>query len=52
MKIIYDSQHLYSWQNQRVQEWDYDISELPRTKFYKKAKKLNKKSMFFLLHKI
>lgn len=52
MKIVYDSQHLYFWQNQRVQEWDYDISEIPRTKFYKKAKKLNRKSMFFLLNKI
>ena len=50
--IIYNSQHLYFWQNQRVEEWDYDNLELPRTKFYEKAKKSNRKSMFFKLRKI
>ena len=51
-KVIYDLQHLYSWSNQRVEEWNYDFSELSRTKFYKKAKKSNRKSMFFKLQKI
>ena len=52
IKTIYDLQHLYSWQNQRLEEWDYDNLELPRTKYYKKAKKLYRKSMFFKLNKI
>ena len=51
-KIIYDSRHLYTWQNQRVEEWNYDNLELCKTKFYEKAKKLNRKSMFFKLDKI
>lgn len=52
IKTIYDLKHLYSWENQRIEEWDYNNLELPRTKFYKKAKKSNRKSMFFKLYKI
>ena len=51
-KILYDSQHLYTWQNQRVEEWNYGNLELCKTKFYEKAKKSNRKPMFFKLHKI
>ena len=50
--IIHDSQHLYTWQNQGVEEWDYGNLGLCKTKFYEKAKKSNRKSMFFKLHKI
>ena len=51
-KILFDSQHLYTWQNQRVAEWNYGNLGLCKTKFYEKAKKSNRKSMFFKLHKI
>ena len=51
-KTIYDSRHLYTWQNQRIEEWNYGNLALCKTKFYEKAKKSNRKSMFFKLHKI
>ena len=52
IKNIYESQNLYLWQNQKVDDWNYCNLHLPKTKFYKKAEKLNRNSMFFKLHKI
>ena len=52
IKNIFLVQNTYIWNNQKVSEWDYDNLELPRTKFYQKAKKLNRNSMFFELLKI
>ena len=52
IKTIYDIQNLYLWQNQKVDEWNYCNLNLPKTKFFKKALKLNKNSMFFKLCKI
>ena len=43
---------LYSWKNQKVELWDYSYLSLPETKFYKKALKSNRKSMFFELSRI
>ena len=52
IKNIFLIQSTYAWNNQKVSDWDYGNLELPKTKFYKKAMKLNKKSMFFELLKI
>ena len=52
VKNIFLMQHTYFWNNQKVNEWNYGNLELPRTKFYKKAIKSNRNSMFFELCKI
>ena len=52
IKLIYKYQNKFLWKNQKISEWDYSYLDLPDTKFYKKARKLNKKSMFFILNKI
>jgi len=52
LDTINKAQDLYSWQNQRFYQWKYDFLDLPKTKFYKKSLKSNRKSMFFQLNKI
>ena len=52
IKNIFLMQNIYIWNNQKVSEWNYNNLELPRTKFYKKATKSNRNSMFFELLKI
>ena len=52
LKTIYEVRKTYFWKNQKVEEWDYRNLDLPRTKFYKKAQKNKRKSIFFELHKI
>lgn len=52
IEIIYDVRELYLWKNQRVAKWNYSNLGLPKTKFYKKAEKLNRNTMIFKLHKI
>jgi len=49
---IYDVQNLFYWENQILLEWNYNYLNLPRTRFYEKAQKSNRNSMFFKLHKI
>ena len=52
IKNIFLMQNTYFWNNQKVSNWNYDNLELPTTKFYKKAMKSNRNSMFFELLKI
>jgi len=52
VKTIYDTKNLYFWENQRYELWNYSNLHLPETKFYKKAIKSNRNSMFFKLNKI
>ena len=52
IKLIYEFQNMYLWKNQKYSLWNYDALDLPRTKFYQKALKSNRKSMFFQLNKI
>ena len=52
IKNIFLIQSTYTWNNQKVSDWNYGNLELPKTKFYKKAMKLNRNSMFFELLKI
>jgi len=52
IKNIFLIQSTYTWNNQKVSDWDYANLELPKTKFYKKAMKFNRNSMFFELLKI
>ena len=42
----------FLWKNQRVNFWNYQYLDLPITKFYKKAKKSNRNTMFIELIKI
>ena len=49
---IYYSKTIYSWENQRTEEWSYGNLDLPKTKYSRKAEKSNRNSMFFKLHKI
>ena len=52
LKSIYETQDYFLWQNPRINLWDYQYLNLPKTKFYKKALKSNRNSMFFSLNKI
>ncbi len=52
IKLIYEFQNMYLWKNQKYSLWNYGALDLPRTKFYQKALKSNRKSMFFQLNKI
>ena len=52
LSTIYHSKKLFFWENQSKTSWDYDNLDLPMTKFYLKAKRLNRKSIFFKLKKI
>ena len=49
---IYKVRDCFVWENQRLEEWNYENLDLPKTKFFKKAMKSNRKSMFFQLKKI
>ena len=49
---IYDHKNIYKWENQYPSKWFYEYQNLPTTKFFKKAQKSNRKTMFFQLKKI
>jgi len=48
---IFKVRDYFVWENQRLEDWDYENLDLPETKFFKKAKKSNRKTMFFQLKK-
>ena len=52
VNMIYRLKHLFFWKNQNFEDWNYDLLDLPKTKFYKKALKSNRNSMIFRLNKI
>ena len=52
IETVYHSKTIYSWENQRTEEWNYGNLDLPKTKYSGKAEKSNRNSMFFKLHKI
>ena len=52
VNMIYKLKHLFFWENQNFEDWNYDLLDLPKTKFYKKALKSNRNSMIFRLNKI
>ena len=52
LSIIYKVRDYFIWENQQLEEWDYENLDLPKTKFFKKAKQSNRKSIFFQLKKI
>ena len=52
LKSVYEIQDYFLWQNSRINLWNYQFLNLPKTKFYKKALKSNRNSMFFSLNKI
>ena len=51
-RTVYECRYLFFWENQNIEEWNYDLLSLPRTKFNKKAIKSNRNSMIFKLNKI
>lgn len=52
LQSIYETKHIYNWENQYIHNWNYENHNMPKTKFFKKAKKLNKKPIFIELKKI
>ena len=52
IKLIYKFKKIYLWKNQSYEDWNYDLLDLPKTKFNKKAIKSNRNSMIFKLFKI
>ena len=52
MNTIYDLKSLFKWKNSKPLNWIYEILDLPRTKFFKKAQNLHKSSFFIELQKI
>ena len=51
IKTIYEKQNLFLWKNQCFEDWEYDLLNLPKTKFNKKAIKSNRNSMILQLIK-
>ena len=49
--IIYEVRDCFIWENQRLEEWDYENLHLPETKFFKKAKKSSRKINVFSIKK-
>lgn len=52
VKLIYENQNLFLWENQCFEKWNYSNLDLPVTKFSQKALKSNRKSIFLKLNKI
>ena len=52
INIIFRLKKLFFWKNQNFEDWNYDLLDLPKTKFNKKALKSNRNSMIFRLNKI
>ena len=52
MKNLHDLKNLFLWENDIPIKWAYEMHELPRTKFFYKAKKSNRTSFFIKLRKI
>ena len=52
LSVIYKVRDYFIWENQQLEDWDYENLDLPKTKFFKKAKQSNRKSIFFQLKKI
>ena len=52
LKNLYDLKNLFLWENDIPRGWTYEMQELPRTKFFYKAKKSNRTPFFIKLRKI
>ena len=52
MNSIYKTKSLFNWQNNKPQEWIYEMLDLPCTKFFKKAQNSYRSSFFIELVKI
>ena len=52
MEVIYQLKSLFEWKNDNPLKWKYEIQHLPKTKFYKKAWKIDRSSFFIELEKI
>ena len=52
LNVIYNLKNMYFWKNQNFEDWNYDLLDLPRTKFNQKAIKSNRNSMIFKLNRI
>ena len=52
MNSIYKTKYLFNWQNNKPQNWIYEMLDLPHTKFFKKAQNSYRSSFFIELVKI
>ena len=52
MNSIYKTKYLFNWQNNKPQNWIYEMLDLPYTKFFKKAQNSYRSSFFIELVKI
>ena len=52
LNLISECRDDFFWENQSFNEWNYDMLNLPKTKFNKKALKSKRNSMIFKLNKI
>jgi len=52
MNSIYKTKYLFNWQNNKPQNWIYEMLDLPYTKFFKKAQNSYRSSFFIELIKI
>ena len=52
MHSIYKTKSLFNWQNNKPQNWIYEMLDLPYTKFFKKAQNSYRASFFIELVKI
>ena len=49
---IYKFRNYFSWENQVIDCWNFDLKKCPQTKFYKKAIKSNRKPFYINLKKL
>ena len=52
LSSIYKFRNYFSWENQIIDSWGFDLYKFPQTKFYKKAIKSNRKPFYIKLKKI
>lgn len=52
MNSLYKTKYLFNWQNNKPQNWIYEMLDLPHTKFFKKAQNSYRPSFFIELVKI
>ena len=52
LNLVYSFRNSYVWQNQTKSDWEFDPEELQKTKFYKKALKYDRKSIYINLRKL
>jgi len=52
LSIVYEFRNIFAWENQKKSEWEFDSTKIVETKYYRKAIKSNRKSIYIKLNKL